>query len=290
MYKNSFSIQNKEPEEMKENETASITVLPEGYISETLSITSPRDACRAAAISKGFNSAADSDIIWERFLPPDYNVIIARAVSPLIFGSKKQLYFMLSDSHILLDSGYLSFRLDKESGKKTYMLGARELSIAWQDDTRYWEWGHVPEFGPQTRFQEVCILKKVCWLEIRGKIKAAMLSPKSTYVAYLVFQLTRNSRGLSLPALTMVSIGGITNETENVYLQKPSRRSRLWRIRLDGDYSFPYRRKDGWMEMELGEFYNDEGDEGEVEMAYEEIRFGNWKNGLILEGIELRPK
>lgn len=90
------------------NEAASISVLPEGCLSEILSLTSPRDVCRAASISKGFNTAADSDPVWERFLPPDYREIIGRAVSPVVvFGSKKQLYFSLSDSHIILDHAYL---------------------------------------------------------------------------------------------------------------------------------------------------------------------------------------
>nr|GEW12771.1 inactive protein kinase SELMODRAFT_444075 [Tanacetum cinerariifolium] len=40
---------------------ASILVLPEGCISDILSLTSPRDASRAAAISKTFKTAADSD-------------------------------------------------------------------------------------------------------------------------------------------------------------------------------------------------------------------------------------
>ncbi|MFS8018959.1 putative phloem protein [Helianthus anomalus] len=36
-------------------------------------------------------------------------------------------------------------KLDRESGRKGYLLGAMDLSIAWGNDTRYWEWGHVPE-------------------------------------------------------------------------------------------------------------------------------------------------
>ncbi|KAD5960448.1 hypothetical protein E3N88_11920 [Mikania micrantha] len=90
--------------------SSSISELPEGCISEILSLTSPRDACRAASISNAFKSAADSDAVWERFLPPDYRDVIATAVSPVVFESKKQLYHRLSDSHIILDReprGYL---------------------------------------------------------------------------------------------------------------------------------------------------------------------------------------
>ncbi|XP_042755088.2 leucine-rich repeat receptor protein kinase HPCA1 [Lactuca sativa] len=229
----------------------------------------------------GFDSAAYSEAFWNELLPPDYQEIIERAVSPLGFASKKELYFCLSDSHILLDRGYLSFQLDMESGKKSYMLGAKELLIDWQDEPQYWEWGHTLK----SRFSEVCILKSVCWLSIHGKIAFVMLSPYTTYVAYLVFRTTSNSKGLSVPAKTMVRFGGIKMETENVYLQRPEG-SEKWQ---ENDV-FPHRRKDGWMEIKLGEFeYNDE-DVGEIEMAFEEVKCLNWKHGLIVEGIELRPK
>ncbi|KAL4567105.1 hypothetical protein LXL04_022679 [Taraxacum kok-saghyz] len=270
------------------NDAAGILELPEGCLSEVLSLTSPRDACRAASITKGFTSAADSDAVWERFLPPDYREVIARSVSlsPLVFDTKKQLYLFLSDSHILLDHGHLSFHVDKESGKKCYMLGAKELSIAWQDDSRYWEWRNIPE----SRFLEVCILRKVWWLEIQGRIPAMVLSPKSTYMAYLVFRTTGESRGLAVPGKTKISFHGIEMETENVYLQRPAGAANVITTMHREDDVFPRRRKDGWMEIKLGEFECDEleSDNGEIVMAFDEHR--SWKCGLIIEGIELRPK
>ncbi|CAH1436327.1 unnamed protein product [Lactuca virosa] len=115
------------------NEAASISVLPEGCLSEILSLTSPRDVCRAASISKGFNIAADSDPVWERFLPPDYREIIGRAVSPVVvFGSKKQLYFFLSDSHIILHRGYLKKAVDQRYHAQALIQGFR-----WNPLTRW---------------------------------------------------------------------------------------------------------------------------------------------------------
>ncbi|KAG5531265.1 hypothetical protein RHGRI_026020 [Rhododendron griersonianum] len=121
------------------------SVLPEGCISLILSMTSPRDACRWSAISSGFDAAANSDSVWEKFLPSDYRQIISRSVSPVVFSTKKQLYFSLCDSPLLLDSGKLSFALDRESGKKCYTLPAWEVDIAWKDDSRYWKWISLPE-------------------------------------------------------------------------------------------------------------------------------------------------
>nr|GFA23434.1 F-box domain, phloem protein 2-like protein [Tanacetum cinerariifolium] len=51
----------------------------------------------------------------------------------------------------------LEFKLDTNSGKKCYIIGARELSITWHDDTRYWKWGHVPESRPGVSASKVDI-------------------------------------------------------------------------------------------------------------------------------------
>jgi hypothetical protein len=43
------------------------------------------------------------------------------------------------------------------------------------------------------------------------------------------------------------------------------------------------------MEVELGEFYNEEGD-GEVSTSLMETKGGVWKDGLVVWGIEIRAK
>nr|GEX13006.1 hypothetical protein [Tanacetum cinerariifolium] len=210
------------------NDTAdSISVdPPEDCISDILSLTSPRDASRAAAISKTFNTAVDSDFVLEtlpdvkeafaiisreeshigitsfssssvtkpqdQFLPPDCRQLVARAVAPVDIISKKTLYMYLSHSHVLLDRGTLGLKLDRDTGKKCFMLGAKDLSIAWHDDTYYWQRGHVPE----SRFAEVAILREA-W----------------------------------------------------AHEEAPTQ------------HAAPTTRNDGWMEIELGEFYHDDGDE-----------------------------
>ncbi|CAL1362377.1 unnamed protein product [Linum trigynum] len=53
----------------------------------------------------------------------------------------------------------------------------------------------------------------------------------------------------------------------------------------------PKERKDGWFEVELGDFFTKEGVEGELlEMYVAEVKGGNWKGGLLVQGIEIRPK
>lgn len=52
----------------------------------------------------------------------------------------------------------------------------------------------------------------------------------------------------------------------------------------------PKQREDGWMEIELGEYFVKNGEEGELEMSITEVKSGNWKGGLVIQGMEIRPK
>ncbi|KAL3812366.1 hypothetical protein ACJIZ3_013634 [Penstemon smallii] len=284
----------------QDDETSPFTLLPEGCIANILSFTSPKDACRFEAVSFGFKSAADSDTVWERFLPPDYQNILARSSSPVTYSSKKELFFLLCDSPLLLDEGKLSFWLSKPSGKKCYMLCARELQIAWKDTPTYWKWTSLPE----SRFSEVAELMSVCWLEILGIIRSEMLSPMTNYAAYLVFKLREAHYGLdcsSKATIKFVKDGNLTEieevATSNVYIVPPLYRSvsrqNRWRRRpishIDG--RVPQTRSDSWMEIELGTFFNGEIDNDiDIHMQLlEGVNLG-WKKGLVLQGIEVRPK
>lgn len=194
----------------------------------------------------------------------------------------------------------MSFSVEKATGKKCYMLSARELYIVWEDNPNYWKWTSLPE----SRFAEVAELLSVCWLEIRGTIDSRVLSSKTTYKAYLIIKLTEEAYGLDFPSEMGVKLGGHAS-TNTSYLQgerDPSRTYRHWDVldRLNMWHSaqavssringrVPQARSDGWMEIEIGEFFNDEGEDGKVEMSLMEVKGGNWKAGLIVEGMEIRP-
>ena len=77
--------------------------LPEGCIANILSWTTPKDASRACAVYPLLRAAAESDTVWKRMLPSDWQAIIARSVIPLNFSSLKHLYLSLSDNPILID-------------------------------------------------------------------------------------------------------------------------------------------------------------------------------------------
>ncbi|KAI3960962.1 hypothetical protein MKW92_033468 [Papaver armeniacum] len=264
--------------------------LPEGCISDILSLTSPADVCRSSLVSTLFKSAADSDTLWQKFLPPDYQNIISRAFYPFSSAalSKKELYYRLCDDPLLIDGGLKSFQLEKSSGKKCIMLGPKELGIAWGDNPNHWYW----ERYLGSSFAKVPELQWVCWLEIHGKLKTRLLSPKTLYAAYLVLKFNeRVVYGFEFqPIKAKVEVVGRAGGNSSVCSEE-----RCIYLTLNGGRGqhFARERGDGWMEVEIGHFYNEEleNDEGgEVHMSVLETERLGTKRGLIVQGMELRPK
>eukprot|EP00268_Persea_americana_P050272 TRINITY_DN5450_c0_g1_i7.p1 TRINITY_DN5450_c0_g1~~TRINITY_DN5450_c0_g1_i7.p1 ORF type:complete len:204 (-),score=35.53 TRINITY_DN5450_c0_g1_i7:282-893(-) len=128
-------------------------------------------------------------------------------------------------------------------------------------------------------FHGVAELLRVCWLHINGKIDAHILSPKTTYKVYLVIKFSGHAPGLK-HAETSVKLG--SHESNKIVF--------LLEAVPDGvDGQVPQVRSDGWMEIEMGEFFNDEGEEGDVEMTFKQTKDLGWKSGLIIQGMEIRP-
>ncbi|XP_021282280.1 F-box protein PP2-B15-like [Herrania umbratica] len=279
-------------------ECLDMNVLPESCVAVILSLTSPADACKSSLVSSTFQSASESDSVWERFLPSDCGEIVSKASHTLEFSSKKELYLLLCNP-ILVADGKMSFKLERSTGKISYILSARELSITWSNDPMYWVWKSIPE----SRFPEVAELKTVSWLEIHGKIRSKTLSPNTRYGAYLLLKITDRAFGLDLiPSEMSLEVGNGAKFTNTAYLRsQDSKKQRMENLFygnrkqmlksrvIEGDDRVLSKREDGWMEIELGEFFNGESDK-EVKMSLMEFKGHQLKGGLIVEGIELRPK
>uniref|UniRef100_A0A0A9D7A3 Uncharacterized protein n=1 Tax=Arundo donax TaxID=35708 RepID=A0A0A9D7A3_ARUDO len=218
----------------------------------------------------------------------------------------------------------MSFGLERRSGAKCFMLSARALSIVWGDDPACWIW---TASIPGSRFPEVAELVDVCWLEISGKLNLSLLSAGTTYAAYLIYTIADDSYGLECnvgilpPKATVTVVSGTkpsatTSSTEHticlqhmhgeeetvmhrrkqqyVRLRKGYGRKLLVTREADLDIRCPRRRADGCAEVELGEFAvaGDSacGEDGVVEVSLKEIDSQRWKRGLIVQGIEIRPK
>ncbi|GMY21817.1 F-box protein PP2-B15-like [Fagus crenata] len=189
------------------------------------------------------------------------------------------------------------FSIAISSSKKCYMLSARELSIQWASHPLYWSWKPLP----QSRFVEVAELRTISWLEIQGLLNTRLLSPRTSYGAYLIVKFADRAYGLDfVPSEVSLEVGNYKSH-RTMYLSRPKSEKQslenihyVNRIKTLRSKVFEERhglgeRKDGWIEIELGYFYNDQGDE-EVKMCLKEVKGEHLKGGLIVEGIEIRPK
>ncbi|KAL2469127.1 F-box protein PP2-B15 [Forsythia ovata] len=277
--------------------TTSIHDLPEDCLAQVIAFTTPRKACESSIVSTMFRNSTESDLVWDKFLPNDYRDIISTLVSPIEFSSKKDLFFKLS-TPLLIDGGNKTFAIDKYTNKKCYMLSARELSITWASNPLCWSWKPLL----QSRFSEGVELVMVSWLEIDCEINTRMLSKNTVYGAYLVFKLADRAFGLDfLPLEVSIEVGDYKS-TKITYLRgNESKKQEMERDfmqhKIDGSRSSVcedeeyvlHTRDDGWLEVEFGEFYCDGKDRG-VKMSFKEDQGEHLKGGLLVEGIEIRPK
>ncbi|KAK0582580.1 hypothetical protein LWI29_027299 [Acer saccharum] len=197
--------------------------LPEGYIAAVISFTSPREACHLACVSTTFRSVADSDVVWDRFLPHEYSSSWSSSSTTWSSLSKKELYFCTCLN--LIHKGKLV----------------------------------ISKFG-KIKFRVLCLFSEVvirgdgCLFEIGGKITTSLLSLMTTYVAYLVFAENLICWVDYDPAKVTIGLSRSNNgQNQTVYIH---------RERQDGDDDvfYPKKRAYGWLETELGEFFSG-GDE-----------------------------
>ncbi|KAF3457657.1 hypothetical protein FNV43_RR02315 [Rhamnella rubrinervis] len=233
-------------------------MLPEECISYIISFTSPMDACRSARVCRLFRSAADSDVVWERFLPHDILQILSDSD-------------LASSMHWLSKRNCFSVFLTVPSSSAATVIDLHKLV-------------NVCFAG---RFYDVAKLDHVWWFKIVGRIETNILSQKTTYTAYFVYKLEENSSGFHLPITKRVYFKGQgeSNRDESTCtldIRDPTPPP------LDR-HNLPQVRGDGWMEIEIGEFYNDCGDAGLVICRLYGLRAVLY-SGIVVEGIELRPK
>ncbi|KAI9197654.1 hypothetical protein LWI28_002166 [Acer negundo] len=133
--------------------------------------------------------------------------------------------------------------------------------------------------------------------EIRGKISTSLLSPMTTYIAYLVFfqAFFVNIEDVTSyieysPIEVFVGIAGSNNgQRKTVYFLQEYQDGddngffpKKWTGLLENEFGERY----VWLESELGEFFNRGDEEGELLMIVKTT----YKDGLIVQGIEIMPK
>ncbi|PIM97604.1 hypothetical protein CDL12_29924 [Handroanthus impetiginosus] len=141
-----------------------------------------------------------------------------------------------------------------------------------EDSIHHWE----RKAHAKSRFSEVAeLVDSSSRFTIQARIHAEMLSPETSYAAYLVFELTENYKNLGF-AISTVRFSGqdliSEQQTRMVHFQSSNSRG------------------DGWTEVEMGSFYVHNGRNTEIEVTLVEPSGNmNMKSGLIVEGVEFRP-
>ena len=137
------------------------------------------------------------------------------------------------------------------------------------------------------RFPEVAELRDVFSLEIRGRINTLALSRNTQYVAYLVFKLI-DAQGLeNHPVELSVGVKGGHHITNIGCLEPYVRGIRYNNIKVLRRASV---RNDGWLEIQMGEFFTSDRKDEEVQMSVIEKHGAYLKRGFFVEGIEVRTK
>ncbi|KAL6912282.1 hypothetical protein ACP4OV_001087 [Aristida adscensionis] len=305
---------------------AEIYRLPEECVAYAISLTTPGDACSSSAVSPAFRAAADSDAVWARFLPGDHAAVLARADRPPACASKKDLFSRLCDRPVLLDGATMLWAGATERREMLHAVGeGAENCVGGRSFVL-----DMDTCPPRIKvFPEVAELVDVCCLEITGRLQLSLLTPGTTYAAYLVFSVADDSYGLEChigiqpPKATLTLVSG-TKQTaapspatttttvehavclhhmqgeeeaaahrrKQVYTRLRKDYGRKPTREADPDIRCPRRRADGWAEVEMGEFAvaGDEDAAAAVEVTLREAECRRWKRGLIVQGIEIRPK
>ncbi|XP_042520925.1 lectin-like [Macadamia integrifolia] len=200
-------------------------------------------------------------------LPHNCRAIMKRSESAGCGISTEKLYEHLY-SGVFLDHKRKKYWIDPKTGYNCFMLFARDLSITWGDDNRYWKWDSLQETSDVR--VDIAELKNVCWLEVRGKFDTSNLSPGVMYEVAFVVMLKEASNGWNAPL--------------NLELALPDGKKQEHKENLQ------YKPKGQWMELVIGEFWTCQNMDGDIQFSLLEIKGGQWKNGFIIKGVIIRPK
>lgn len=116
---------------------------------------------------------------------------------------------------------------------------------------------------------DVAELLNVCWLEINVRFGTAKLTPRTLYEAVFIIMLKEGAYGWDTPVnLRLLLPNGIKIEHKENLKMKP---------------------RNQWIEVLVGEFRTSTEKAGDLEISMYEIEAGQWKRGLAIKGVVIRP-
>ncbi|KAL5545321.1 hypothetical protein UlMin_009105 [Ulmus minor] len=195
-----------------------------------------------------------------------FEAIIKEADIPLDKSSIEKLQSQLQ-AGIFLNQRRKKFWVDGKSNN-CFMLYARDLTIHWIEDGRYWKW--VPLKETSGEWIDTAELLNVCWLSFSGKFEQKNLTPKTLYEVACVVMLKHSGSGWYVPVTVRLDLpDGSKQERRVNMIEKP---------------------RDQWINIPFGEFQTSPEIPGEIVFYFHGFEGGNWKSGLLIKGVKIEPK
>ncbi|XP_076959247.1 uncharacterized protein LOC143635252 isoform X1 [Bidens hawaiensis] len=222
---------------------------------------------------------------WKEKLPADYEDIIKWSKDGVRWETTKDLYYIFRRG-VLLDDGEEWFFLDKD-GKKCVMVSARAAL-----DEDKWNWMCLAE----SRFEEVADCCNLPKFGIFSKFGSKLLSPQTTYGAFLVYKLPEGYKDVKAPPVQVVDKDAHPKEVHNIFLRTPqtpvtscnAKNKALSTSDIPKMKGLPKRRSDGWMEVQVHEFQT----RPTIKMVSARLGLSSYDMGfqrLTVQCLEFRP-
>ncbi|XP_019156033.1 PREDICTED: lectin-like [Ipomoea nil] len=200
--------------------------------------------------------------------PHNYEAILRDADDFVDRSSKEKLFEQLY-AGVFLDQKKKKYWVDRRWRKNCFILFARDVSITWGEDKRYWHWPMHQESSEIS--VPVAELLNVCWLEIHGRFDVSKLSPETTYEVIFVVMLKDPAYGWHIPVnLRLILPDGSRQERKENLMEKA---------------------RGKWIEIQAGEFdMRSMAKNGEIEFSIYEYEGSIWKRGLVIKNVVIRAK
>ncbi|XP_062094702.1 uncharacterized protein PHLOEM PROTEIN 2-LIKE A4-like isoform X2 [Humulus lupulus] len=143
-----------------------------------------------------------------------------------------------------------------------FMVYARNLSITWGEDCRYWTWKQQKDKSDE--LIDVARLIQVCWLEVNGKFDTRKLSPATLYEVAFVVMLDDCACGWSCPVNVGLCLPNGSKQERNEDMIKLPRNQ--------------------WTEITAGKFKTSTDQFGEIQFFMHNYDSA-WKSGLSIKGV-----
>ncbi|PWA69710.1 phloem protein 2-A1 [Artemisia annua] len=126
-------------------------------------------------------------------LPHEFEAIIKDSDTVIDKSSIDKLY-----DGVFLNEKRKKYWVDKASNGNCFMVFARDLSVTWGEDSRYWCWPNINKETSEVVL-DVAELLNVCWLDVNGKFEISKLTPGIKYEVVFVVMMKDSAYGWGVP-------------------------------------------------------------------------------------------